>query len=173
MGEPQNLDLSNLDAFGLSPRARDIAQLVLHLFGTRTNIAAELSVDTEDTVAEVIRVIPTKPDASAIGIWIYRQPVDDDQLIGISAGGGLYLNIPESAAHISTNTMDIILLIVGAIKAGRLVETVYTKRGIAYRWDAMLLTDRGEIKLNRTNLPRYFKGLFGKRVMKTTHYAPY
>ena len=115
------LEESILESGRVSALARRIAGTVLQMLGEMARECATATISLSEEKAEVIAVTPKRKECSCVSIWLYRTPVNDDQLVGISAGSGVYFNIPETCADPEQDVVDIVSSAVRAIASGNLV----------------------------------------------------
>jgi len=157
----------------MSPLARSIGELVLKTIGDMEGRCATITLDLRNKKAEVITITPERVGASEIQIWVYRHPVNEDQLVGVSAGAGVYFNAPETPDYCRHDVISIVRSFVAGTVDGRLKETIYETGSAAYRWVFELPTELGMIRLDRTNVQNRFRGLFKKKARRTVVYASY
>jgi len=157
----------------MSSLARSIGEKVLETIGELEGRCAAVTIDLRNKKAEVIRIAPERVGASEIQIWVYRHPVNEDQLVGVSAGAGIYFNAPETPDYCKHDVIRIVCSFVAGTVDGHLKETIYETGSAAYRWVFELPTQLGMIRLDRTNVQNQFRGLFKKKARRTVVYAPY
>ena len=108
----------------------------------------ECTIEPGDSRVTIV-LAPDSKHASRIALYI------DDETIGISAGRGAYMNVPDDVEVPERySTAQYSAKIVNAILGGYLHETVYSKLSRAYKWDFELMVENRRIALERTDLPR-------------------